>query len=53
MSAVHFLRFPMGAPVHDALAGGSAARLVVSHPRYRAEVEIPPALREEMLSDLG
>lgn len=53
MSAVHFLRFAVGARVREALAGGAAARLLVSHPRYAAEAQIPSALREEMLADLG
>jgi hypothetical protein len=52
MSAVHFLRFSLAGAPHEALAGGAPARLVVTHPRYRAQAEIPPALREEMLSDL-
>ena len=53
MSAVHFLRFALGAPVREDLARGAPARLVVRHPNYRAEAEIPPALRAEMLSDLA
>jgi hypothetical protein len=53
MSAVHFLRFSVGAPVLAALADGAPARLSVAHPNYRAEAEIPAPLREELLADLS
>ena len=52
MSAVHFLRFDVGAPVREALASGAPSWLRVSHPRYTAEAEVTAALRDEMLSDL-
>jgi hypothetical protein len=53
MSAVHFLRFSVGAPVRQALADGDPARLFVEHPNYRAEVEVGAPLREELLADLS
>jgi Protein of unknown function (DUF3501) len=53
MSAVHFLRFAVDRAAHQALAEGAPARLVVEHPRYRAEAEVPPPLRQELLADLA
>jgi len=53
MSAVHFLRLPVPLPAREALSGGAPARIVVSHPRYRAEAEIPQAMRQELLLDLA
>jgi len=53
MSAVHFLRFPVPPPAREALAAGAPARIVVSHPRYRAEAEIPSDMRRELLLDLA
>ena len=53
MSAVHFLRLPVSLPARAGLAGGAAARIVVDHPRYRAEAEIPHGMRQELLKDLA
>ena len=54
MAAVHYLRFAVPAEARAALADLSqAVRLLVEHPRYRAEVVAPPALRAEMARDLA
>jgi hypothetical protein len=54
MAAVHYLRFPLREAARAALpAPGTEVRLVVDHPRYRAEVVVPPALRKQMAEDLG
>jgi len=54
MAAVHYLRFPVSAEARAALADpGQALRLVVDHPRYKAESEVAPAVRCELLSDLS
>lgn len=53
MSAVHFLRFPVGPDGRAALAAGAPLRLRVEHPRYRAEAELTEATRSELLSDLA
>jgi hypothetical protein len=53
MAAVHYVRFPVPAAARDALRDpASPARIVVDHPNYRAEAEIPPAVRRELLADL-
>ena len=54
MAAVHYLRFAVPAEARAALGDLSqAVRLVVEHPRYRAEAVVPPALRQEMARDLA
>ena len=53
MAAVHYVRFPVPAEVQALLADPrQRVRLVVSHPNYRAEAEVPPATRAELLADL-
>jgi hypothetical protein len=54
MSAVHYLRFVV--PVEARLALGDAgqrARLVVDHPNYAAEGDLPAETRAELLKDLA
>jgi len=54
MAAVHYLRFPVPRDAQGALADPrQAVRLVVDHPNYRAEAEVPAATRAELLSDLA
>lgn len=56
ISAVQYLRFPVGddAAVRSALESGTiAAKLVVDHPNYRAEVELPAETKRELARDLG
>jgi choline dehydrogenase-like flavoprotein len=53
MAAVHYLRFSVPREAQAALADPrQTARLVVDHPSHRAEAEIPPATRAELLADL-
>jgi hypothetical protein len=53
MAAVHYLRFSLSPEAQAALADAAVpARLVVDHPRYRAETAIAPEVREELLRDL-
>jgi hypothetical protein len=53
MAAVHYLHFSISREAQAALADRRRfVRLVVDHPSYRAEAEVPPATRAEMLSDL-
>lgn len=53
MAAVHYVRFPVPAEAQALLADPrQRVRLVVSHPNYRAEAEVPPATRAELLADL-
>jgi hypothetical protein len=53
MAAVHYLRFAL-TPSARAWLGNAAVpvRLVVDHPHYRAEAEVPPAVRAELAADL-
>ena len=54
MAAVHYLRFALPAEGRAALADATQpVRLVVEHPRYRAQAAVPPALRAEMAADLA
>jgi hypothetical protein len=53
MSAVHFLRFTLPAAARLALADAKArARLVVEHPSYQAQSELPGETRAALLADL-
>jgi hypothetical protein len=51
-SAVHFLRFELGAAMRDALRRGAAVRMGVDHPAYAATVELEPAVRAALAGDL-
>jgi len=54
MAAVHFLRFPVPPDAARALADpGAPARIVVDHPAGRAERDLPPEVRRELLNDLA
>jgi hypothetical protein len=53
MAAVHYLRFSVPREAEAVLADPrQTVRLVVDHPSYRAEAEIPAATRAELLADL-
>jgi hypothetical protein len=53
MAAVHYLRFPVPAEAQASLLDPrQSVRLVVNHSHYRAEAEVPPATRAELLADL-
>ena len=52
-SAVHFLRFELGAPMIASLRGGAALGVGVDHPHYRHEVApLPPAVQRSLTDDL-
>ena len=51
-SAVHFLRFELDEAMVQALKKGAGLAIGVDHPRYRAAVEAPPAVREALAKDL-
>jgi hypothetical protein len=53
MAAVHYIRFALPDAARAALADPKRpASLVVDHPNYRAQAEIPPAVRDELIADL-
>ena len=53
MAAVHYLRFAVPREAQAALADPrQVVRLVVDHPSYRAEAEVPATTRAELLGDL-
>ena len=53
ISAVHFVRFPVPPAFVNALAEDEAhAGIRITHENYRAEANVPLALREEWLKDL-
>ena len=52
-SAVHFLRFELGAPMITSLRGGAALGVGIDHPHYRHEVApVPPAVQRSLTDDL-
>jgi Protein of unknown function (DUF3501) len=54
MAAVHYLRFDVPAEGRAALAADrERVRIVIDHPNYKAESDIPPALRRELVNDLA
>ena len=53
ISAVHFVRFPVPPSFRHALGeDGAPASIRITHEHYRAEANVPSALREEWLKDL-
>jgi hypothetical protein len=52
-SAVHFLRFELDEAMVQAFKKGAGLAIGVDHPRYTAEVEAPPAVREALVKDLA
>ncbi len=52
ISAVHYIRFPLGPEGSSALAGAGRARLVLSHGENRGEAELSPETVSELLKDL-
>ncbi len=54
MAAVHYVRFPVSAEARAALGrSGERVRLVADHPNYRAQAEVSPETRAQMLADLA
>lgn len=53
MAAVHYIRFAVPPAAREALRDArQSVRLVVDHPRYRAQQELEPGVRGELLQDL-
>ena len=52
VSAVQFIRFPLAAADMDAFRAGAPMRVVLDHPRYRAEATVPRALAAQLAADL-
>ena len=54
MAAVHYLRFALPEAARAALADpAQRVRLVVDHPNYKAEADVVPAVRAEIVADLA
>ena len=53
ISAVHYIRFPLGPEGASALGRVRRARLVLSHGENSGEAELSPETVSELLSDLG
>ena len=54
MAAVHYLRFAVPPAARAALADSSRpVTIVIDHPNYKAQAEVPPAVRAELLKDLS
>lgn len=52
-SAVHFLRFELGERAKGALAKGAGLKFGSTHPNYRHEVQVSPAVRAALTADLA
>ena len=52
ISAVHYVRFPLGEKGRAALAASGGARLVLQHGDYRGTASLPPETVAELLADL-
>ena len=53
ISAVHYIRFPLGDDGRAALASGEEAVLEVAHGGYRARQILAPETVQELIRDLG
>ncbi len=53
LSAVQYVRFPLGAAARRAVAGGESLALEVAHPSYRARTVLPDAVRASVASDVA
>jgi len=51
-SAVHFLRFELTQSMAAALKGGAGLAIGVDHAGYRAQLEVPQAVRDSLAKDL-
>jgi hypothetical protein len=53
MAAVQYIKFPVREALRAGLAdANSALKLTADNGRYRAEVEVPPAMRAQLLADV-
>lgn len=52
-SAVHFLRFPLGPGMVEALGAGTGLAMGVDHPEYEVRLEeVPEPVRRSLCEDL-
>src|SRR5262245_59881199 len=52
LSAVQYVRFPLAGPVRERVLAGAPLMLEIDHPRYRAETQVPEAVRRSLVTDL-
>ena len=52
-SAVHFVRFELGAEMRRALKAGAGISIGVDHPNYRAHVVVGPEVRRSLAGDIA
>ena len=50
-SAVHFVRFELGAAAIDAFRRGAAVELAIDHPHYHARTTLDPVVRAALAAD--
>lgn len=53
ISAVHYVRFPLGERGRGLLASTREARIVLEHGGYAAAAALPPETVDELIEDLG
>lgn len=53
ISAVHYIRFPLGSEGREALVAGGEAALEVAHGGYEARQQLGPDTVQELIRDLG
>jgi hypothetical protein len=52
LSAVQYVRFPLGPEGQRSIARGAPFALAVSHPNYQVRVDVPEAVRASLAADL-
>ena len=52
ISAVQYVRFPLGPQARQALIGGEPAELVIDHPNYKARAALAADARQSLAQDL-
>jgi uncharacterized protein DUF3501 len=53
LSAVQYVRFPLGPAASARIAAGAPLALAVEHPGYRARTVVPEAVRASLAADLA
>jgi hypothetical protein len=54
MAAIHYVKFAISREARAALADpAQPVQLVIDHPNYRAQADVPPPMREQLLKDLA
>lgn len=52
LSAVQYVRFPIGPTAREAIVRGAGMQLTISHPHYVADVRLPEPLRQSLAAEL-